>query len=123
SHALFVLVNVLPPLLAGGVLSMGRLTATVFPLFLALAAVTPPRAVTPLISARARGQGLVAALFFRWSRVFGSGPKVATGAGFSASYTARSLLKLAQLRGYNRAKIDAGTLLQLGTAGSRRSAA
>jgi len=34
----FVLVNLLPPLFAGGLLSMGRLTATLFPLFLALAA-------------------------------------------------------------------------------------
>jgi len=70
AYALFVLVNVIPPLLAGGVLSMGRLTATVFPLFLALAAVTPPRAVTPLITAWAIGQGLVAALFFTWRPLF-----------------------------------------------------
>ena len=70
AYALFVLVNVIPPLLAGGVLSMGRLTATVFPLFLALAAVTPPRAVTPLITAFAIGQGLVAALFFTWRPLF-----------------------------------------------------
>ena len=70
AYALFVLVTVIPPLLAGGVLSMGRLTATVFPLFLALAAVTPPRAVTPLITAFAIGQGLVAALFFTWRPLF-----------------------------------------------------
>ena len=38
---LFVLVNLVPPMLAGGVLSMGRLTATLFPLFLALAAIGP----------------------------------------------------------------------------------
>ena len=41
---MFVVVNLLPPLAAGGLLSMGRLTSTLFPLFLALAAVVPPRA-------------------------------------------------------------------------------
>ena len=70
AYALFVAVNVIPPLLAGGVLSMGRLTSTLFPLFLALAAVTPPRAVTPLITAFAIGQGLLAALFFTWRPLF-----------------------------------------------------
>ena len=64
------MVNVLPPMLAGGVLSMGRITATLFPLFLALAASVSPRAVTPLITAFAIGQGLVAALFFTWRPLF-----------------------------------------------------
>ena len=70
AYAAFVLVNLVPPMLAGGVLSMGRLTGTVFPLFLALAASVPPRAVTPLIIAFAVGQGLVAALFFTWRPLF-----------------------------------------------------
>jgi hypothetical protein len=70
AYAVFVVVNVVPPMLAGGVLSMGRLTATLFPLFLALAATTSPRAVPPLITAFAIGQGLVAALFFTWRPLF-----------------------------------------------------
>jgi hypothetical protein len=70
AYAAFVLVNLVPPLLAGGVLSMGRLTATLFPLFLALAAAAPPRAVTPLVTAFAIGQGLAAALFFTWRPLF-----------------------------------------------------
>jgi mannosyltransferase PIG-V len=70
AYAALVLVNVLPPMLAGGVLSMGRITATLFPLFLALAASVSPRAVTPLITAFAIGQGLVAALFFTWRPLF-----------------------------------------------------
>jgi hypothetical protein len=70
AFALFVLVNVVPPMLAGGVLSMGRLTATLFPVFLALAAVLPPRAVTPLVTAFAIGQGLAAVLFFTWRPLF-----------------------------------------------------
>jgi hypothetical protein len=64
--ALFVVLNALPPMLAGGVLSMGRLTATLFPVFLALAASAPPRVITTLVIAFAAGQGLAAALFFTW---------------------------------------------------------
>ena len=70
AFAAFVVVNVVPPMLAGGVLSMGRLTATLFPVFLALAAVLPPRAVTPLVTAFAIGQGLAAVLFFTWRPLF-----------------------------------------------------
>ncbi len=70
AFAAFVLVNVVPPMLAGGVLSMGRLTATLFPVFIALAAVLPPRAVTPLVTAFAIAQGLAAVLFFTWRPLF-----------------------------------------------------
>lgn len=61
---LFVLLNVLPPFFTGGVLSMGRFTSTLFPIFLALAAILPARAKAPLIIAFAVGQGLVAVVFF-----------------------------------------------------------
>jgi hypothetical protein len=66
AYATFVLINLAPPLLAGGLLSMGRLSSTLFPVFLALAAVLPRRAVTPLVTVWAIGQGIVAALFFTW---------------------------------------------------------
>ena len=65
-----VIVNILPPLLAGGVLSMGRVTSTTFPLFLALAAIVPPRMVTALVTTFAVGQGLVAVIFFTWRPLF-----------------------------------------------------
>jgi hypothetical protein len=65
-----VLVNVVPPLAAGGVLSMGRVTATVFPLFLALAAMVPARAVMPLVTAFTVGQAAVAIVFFTWRPLF-----------------------------------------------------
>ncbi|HET7697414.1 MAG TPA: mannosyltransferase family protein [Vicinamibacterales bacterium] len=68
--ALFVVITVIPPLLAGGVLSMGRLTSTLFPLFIALAAMVPPRAVPQVVTAFAIGQGLAAALFFTWRPLF-----------------------------------------------------
>ncbi len=70
AFALFILINVVPPMLAGGVLSMGRLTATLFPAFLALAAISSPRAVTALVTAFAIGQGLAAVLFFTWRPLF-----------------------------------------------------
>ena len=66
----FVVLNVAPPLLAGGVLSMGRLTSTLFPLFLALAAILPPGGVTACLVVFAALQGLVAALFFTWRPMF-----------------------------------------------------
>jgi len=68
--AVLVLVNIVPPLLAGGVLSMGRLTSTLFPIFLALAAALPRRFVLPFVTAFALGQGLVAAVFFTWRPLF-----------------------------------------------------
>jgi hypothetical protein len=66
----FVLVNIVPPLLAGGVLSMGRFTSTLFPTFLALAAILPRRFVLPFVTVFAIGEGLVAALFFTYRPMF-----------------------------------------------------
>ncbi|MBA3884753.1 MAG: hypothetical protein H0X67_03335 [Acidobacteria bacterium] len=66
----FVVVTMAGPLLAGGVLSLGRLTSTLFPLFLALAAVLPPRAVPACTAAFALMQGLAAALFFTWRDLY-----------------------------------------------------
>ena len=66
----FVLVNIVPPLLAGGVLSMGRFTSTLFPTFLALAAILPRRFVLPFVTAFGIGEGLVAALFFTYRPMF-----------------------------------------------------
>jgi hypothetical protein len=68
--AVYVLLIVVPPLLAGGVLSMGRITATIFPIFLALAAVLPARAVPGWAAAFAILQGLCAALFFTWRQLY-----------------------------------------------------
>lgn len=68
--AAFILLNILPPLLSGGVLSMGRLTSTLFPLFLALAAIVPPRAAMAIAAAFGILQGFAAALFFTWRELF-----------------------------------------------------
>jgi hypothetical protein len=68
--AVFVIINVIPPVLAGGLMSMGRITSTLFPIFLALAAILPRRFVLPFVTAFAIGQGLVAAIFFTWRPLF-----------------------------------------------------
>ncbi len=66
----FVLVNLLPPLVAGGFISMGRLTSTLFPIFLALAAMLPQRSVGGWAAMFGIGQGIAAALFFTWRPLF-----------------------------------------------------
>jgi hypothetical protein len=66
----FVIVNLIPPLFAGGLLSMGRLSATLFPLFLALAALVAPRNLPAWAAAFGIAQGLCATLFFTWRDLF-----------------------------------------------------
>ena len=66
----FVLLNLVPPLFAGGVLSMGRLTSTLFPLFLALATIIPSPRRTRLVGRVRCRTGLCAALFFTWRELF-----------------------------------------------------
>jgi Mannosyltransferase (PIG-V) len=68
--AVFVVINVIPPVFAGGLLSMGRITSTLFPTFIALAAILPRRFVLPLVTAFAIGQGVVAAIFFTWRPLY-----------------------------------------------------
>ena len=64
------LLNLVPPIFAGGALSMGRITSTLFPVFIALAARLPRQAVPAWVAAFAVLQGLVAALFFTWRELF-----------------------------------------------------
>jgi hypothetical protein len=68
--AVFVLVTLFPPLFAGGLLSMGRLTSTLFPLFLALASLLPPRAALACAAAFGVLEGFAAALFFTWRELY-----------------------------------------------------
>lgn len=67
---LFVVLSLAGPLLAGGVLSLGRLTSTLFPVFLALAVVLPRPAIPVCAAAFALLQGLIAALFFTWRDLY-----------------------------------------------------
>jgi hypothetical protein len=68
-YGLFVAVNVLPPLVLGGALSMGRVTATMFPVFLWLA-MAMPRQVGALAGVFALCQGFAAALFYTWRPLY-----------------------------------------------------
>lgn len=70
AYAVLVLTNVLPPLLQGGVLSMGRLTSTLFPVFAALAATLPANRRDAWILLFGLGQGLIAVLFFTWRPLY-----------------------------------------------------
>jgi hypothetical protein len=66
----FIAVNLLPAIMSGGLLSVGRFTSTLFPLFFGLALVIPPRHLTAWIVGFSVLQGLFAALFFTWRPPF-----------------------------------------------------
>ncbi len=70
AFAVLLLVNLLPPLAAGGLLSMGRVTSTLFPAFIWLGAVVPAAQRTGWLMGFALLQGLMAALFFTWRPPF-----------------------------------------------------
>ena len=70
AYGLFVLLHLVPPVFAGGALSMGRFSSTLFPIFIVLAARLPRQAVPAWAAAFATVQGLVAALFFTWREMF-----------------------------------------------------
>lgn len=68
-YAVFLFSNVVPPLVIGGTMSMGRLTATMFPLFMWLA-VARRQWTVPLAVAFALWQGLAAVLFYTWRPLY-----------------------------------------------------
>jgi hypothetical protein len=51
-------------------MSMGRITATIFPVFIALAMLLPKRAMPPTLTAFATAQGLAPVLFITWRPLF-----------------------------------------------------
>lgn len=70
AYGLFVIVNLVPPIFAGGALSLGRITSTLFPVFIALAMRIPPGSVAGWAAAFALLQGFVTAIFFTWRELF-----------------------------------------------------
>ncbi len=70
AYAAFVLLGVLMPVAGGGLASLGRYTAILFPLFLYLAKATPKPAFVGLVALCIIAQGLVSALFFTWRPVY-----------------------------------------------------
>jgi len=65
-YAIFILANIVPPLLAGGFISIGRVTATMFPIFIWLATRQSSRTTVLVAVAFAMLQALAAALFYTW---------------------------------------------------------
>ncbi len=65
-YVLFVCVNLLPPLFKGGVMSMGRLSSTLFPLFLFLALKLDSRGALWYTVAFSALQAFLAVLFYTW---------------------------------------------------------
>ncbi len=65
-YAVFLLSNVVPPLLVGGFMSIGRVTATMFPIFMWMAIGQSTRTTVVVAIAFAMLQALAAALFYTW---------------------------------------------------------
>jgi hypothetical protein len=68
--AAFIGLCLVPALASGGMLSVGRMTAVCFPIFLYLAHVIPLRHGGAWMGTFAILQGLVAVLFFTWRELF-----------------------------------------------------
>jgi hypothetical protein len=69
-YAVLLLVNLLPPLALGGMLSIGRVTSTLFPAFLWLAAVVPARHRAAWAVGFAALQRFAAVMFFTWRPLY-----------------------------------------------------
>jgi hypothetical protein len=70
AFAVFVLVNIVPPLAAGGLMSAGRFSSVLFPAFLWLASVVPDRHRAGWIAGFASLQAINAALFYTWRPLY-----------------------------------------------------
>jgi hypothetical protein len=70
AYATFVVANIIPPLVVGGPLSLGRMSSVLFPNFLWLAAAVPASQRVAWVSVFFAGQAFVAAIFFTWRPLF-----------------------------------------------------
>jgi hypothetical protein len=70
AYVVFILINILPPLAAGGLLSAGRFTSVLFPAFVFFAAVIPARHRTAWVAAFMAVQAMNAALFYTWRGMY-----------------------------------------------------
>ena len=70
AYAVFILINILPPLAAGGFLSAGRFSSVLFPSFVWLAATVQPRHRTAWIASFIAVQAFNAALFYTWRPLY-----------------------------------------------------
>jgi hypothetical protein len=69
AYAVFIVMNLLPPLAMGGTMSMGRFTSTMFPVFLWLAAASP-KGTVGIAVAFAVLQGFFGVLFYTWRPLY-----------------------------------------------------
>jgi hypothetical protein len=69
-YATLLAVNVATPLMMGGLLSMGRLTSVLFPVFMWMGAAVPPRHRLGWLTVFAMLQALAAILFFTWRPLY-----------------------------------------------------
>ncbi len=71
AYAVFILINILPPMAAGGLLSVGRFSSVLFPAFIWFADRRARRAIVPAGSAASwRCRRFNAALFYTWHELF-----------------------------------------------------
>lgn len=70
AHAGFILINILPPLAAGGVLSAGRFSSVLFPAFIWVASVIEDRHRPAVYSFFMAFQALNAIMFYTWRPMF-----------------------------------------------------
>ena len=70
AYGVFMLLNIVPALSTGGLLSAGRFSAVLFPAFIWLATAVPPAHRSGWIAVFAMLQGFNAALFYTWRPLF-----------------------------------------------------
>jgi hypothetical protein len=70
AYAVFILINILPPLANGGLLSAGRFSSVLFPAFVWLAGAVPDRHRPAWLAGFMAIQALNAALFYTWRPLF-----------------------------------------------------
>jgi len=70
AYAMFILINILPPLAAGGMLSAGRFSSVLFPAFIWLATTVPLRQRPGWSATFMAIQALNAALFYTWRDLY-----------------------------------------------------
>jgi hypothetical protein len=70
AYAVFILINILPPLANGGLLSVGRFSSVLFPSFVWLASAVPERQRPAWLVGFMAIQALNAALFYTWRPLF-----------------------------------------------------
>jgi hypothetical protein len=69
AYAVFILINMLPPLAAGGLMSVGRFSSVLFPAFVWLATTVPSRHRPAWLATFMAMQAFLAALFYTWHQV------------------------------------------------------